>query len=219
MKRMADALGTLGELVLDHTLVLNVLRGLNDRYSHLAAMITHSCLFPSFSDVRANLLIEEVTMASKVSGHAIPQGVVQITPVANDHGMVTRGKHGFREPRTIMNLQAITLSPIPKAYRGALADPNWHDAMQEEFTALQANKTWDLVPPPPSINIVTGKGFFDTNYIRMAPSTVTKLDGSFVVLPNAPVLILVKLSVLLLSQPPYAQCSLWLSLRIGLSIN
>jgi hypothetical protein len=157
---MADALGTLGEPVLDHTLVLNVLRGLNDRYSHLAAMITHSCLFPSFSDVRANLLIEEVTMASKVSGHAIPQGVVQITPVANDHGMVTRGKHGFREPRTIMNLQAITLSPIPKAYRGALADPNWHDAMQEEFTALQANKTWDLVPPPPSINIVTGKWVF-----------------------------------------------------------
>jgi hypothetical protein len=38
-----------------------------------------------------------------------------------------------------MNLQATVLSPIPKTYRGALADPNWRDAMQEEFTTLQAN--------------------------------------------------------------------------------
>jgi hypothetical protein len=59
-----------------------------------------------------------------------------------------------------MNLQAITLSPIPKTSRGALADPNWRDAMQEEFTALQANQTWDLVPPPSGVNIVTGKWIF-----------------------------------------------------------
>ena len=59
-----------------------------------------------------------------------------------------------------MNLQATALSRLPKTYRGALADPNWRDAMQEEFTALQANHTWDLVPPPPHINIVTGKWVF-----------------------------------------------------------
>ena len=58
---------------------------------------------------------------------------------------------------TLMNLQATILSHIPKTYRGALADPNWRDAMQEEFIALQANHTWDLVPPPPGANIVTGK--------------------------------------------------------------
>jgi hypothetical protein len=59
-----------------------------------------------------------------------------------------------------MNLQATALSPILKTYRGALADPNWRDTMQEEFTALQANHTWDHVPPPPDINIVTGKWVF-----------------------------------------------------------
>jgi hypothetical protein len=59
-----------------------------------------------------------------------------------------------------MNLQAIALSPVPKTYRGALGDPNWRDATQEEFTALQANQTWDLVPPPSDINIVTGKWIF-----------------------------------------------------------
>jgi hypothetical protein len=59
-----------------------------------------------------------------------------------------------------MNFQAITLSPIPKTYHGALADLNWCDAMQEEFTAFQANQTWDLVPPPSGVNIVTGKWVF-----------------------------------------------------------
>jgi hypothetical protein len=67
MKRMADALGTLGEPVLDRTLVLNVLRGLNEQYSHMAAMIKHARLFPSYSDVCADLLIEEVTLASKTT--------------------------------------------------------------------------------------------------------------------------------------------------------
>jgi uncharacterized membrane protein YgcG len=67
MKSMADALGTLGEPVLDRTLVLNVLRGLNERYSHMAAMIKRTRPLPSYSDVRADLLIEEVTLASKSS--------------------------------------------------------------------------------------------------------------------------------------------------------
>jgi hypothetical protein len=103
-----------------------------------------------------------------------------------------------------MNLQATTLSPILKTYRGALADPNWRDAMQEEFTALQANHTWILFLLHLTLILLQANGFSDTNYIRMAHSTVIKLVGSFVVLPNALVLILVKLSVLLLSQPLYA---------------
>lgn len=59
-----------------------------------------------------------------------------------------------------MNLQATMLSPIPRTYRSALVDSNWRDTMQEEFTALQANKTWDLAPPPPGTNIVTRKWIF-----------------------------------------------------------
>jgi hypothetical protein len=82
------------------------------------------------------------------------------SPVDNDHGMTTRGKAGVRVPTTRMNLQAATLSPIPRTYRAALADTNWRDAMQEEYSALMANRTWDLVPPPPGANIVTGKWIF-----------------------------------------------------------
>jgi hypothetical protein len=34
-------------------------------------------------------------------------------------------------------------------YCGALTDPNWRSAMQEEHDALLVNHTWDLVLRPP----------------------------------------------------------------------
>jgi hypothetical protein len=49
------------------------------------------------------------------------------------------------------------LSLIPTWVREALADPNWHRAMEEEYRALLANQTWDLVPRLSSCNVVTGK--------------------------------------------------------------
>lgn len=75
--------------------------------------------------------------------------------------MTTRAKVGFRVPsRTPAGYTASALSPIPCSYRGGLADPNWRSAMQEEFDALLANQTWDLVPQPLHANIVSGKWIF-----------------------------------------------------------
>jgi hypothetical protein len=90
----------------------------------------------------------------------LPPKMVPIAPVDNAHGMRTRGKSGFWLPITKLNLQATALSPLPKTYRGALADLNWQDAMIEEFTTLQANNTWDLVTQPYDGDIVTGKWGF-----------------------------------------------------------
>lgn len=111
-------------------------------------------LVPSLSALHLVLRWLALPLAA---GAPLPHGVVSISPIINDHTMVTWGKQGYRQPRTIMNLQATVLTPILKTYRGALADPNWRDAMQEEFTMLQANHTWDLVPPPLGTNIITGK--------------------------------------------------------------
>jgi hypothetical protein len=49
-------------------------------------------------------------------------------------------------------------------YHGALADPNWRDAVTEEFSGLQANNTWTMVSHPPGVNIVTHKWVFHHNF-------------------------------------------------------
>jgi hypothetical protein len=54
---MADTLCDLGSLVTDETLVLNLLHGLSPSY----AILTWNMLFPSFSWVRSDLLLEELT--------------------------------------------------------------------------------------------------------------------------------------------------------------
>jgi hypothetical protein len=71
--------------------------------------------------------------------------------------MTTRGKRGLRFPALF---EASVLSPVPRSYRAALADPNWRTTMEEEYSALLDNKTWDLVPHPSHSNIVTGKWVF-----------------------------------------------------------
>lgn len=91
-----------------------------------------------------------------MSSAAAAQHLAHIPPPLNDHTMRTRGKSGFRVPRDVLDLHTEltpTMSPIPKTYRGALADPNWHAAMSDEFATI----TWDLVPPPPGCNVVSGK--------------------------------------------------------------
>ncbi|CAN6348820.1 unnamed protein product [Urochloa humidicola] len=51
MKSMAERLGDLGEEVHDRTLVLNVLRGLNERFQHMRIHFRRSNPFPCFRDV------------------------------------------------------------------------------------------------------------------------------------------------------------------------
>jgi hypothetical protein len=61
MKTMADSLGDLGWPVEDRILVLNALRGLSERYSHLRTWITRQRPFPTLLQVRDDLVTEELT--------------------------------------------------------------------------------------------------------------------------------------------------------------
>jgi hypothetical protein len=91
--------------------------------------------------------------------------------------MRTCGKVAFQLPIEKLNLQVSTLSPLPKTYWGALLDPYWWDTMIEEFTALQASNTWDLVPHPSGGNIITSKWVFRQSSILMALMIGTRHDG------------------------------------------
>ncbi|KAG8058663.1 hypothetical protein GUJ93_ZPchr0002g24747 [Zizania palustris] len=62
-KRMAEDLRDLGEPISDCTLVLNIIRGLNERFTALGLHLRRSCPLRSFLQVRDDLQLEELTMA------------------------------------------------------------------------------------------------------------------------------------------------------------
>jgi hypothetical protein len=72
--------------------------------------------------------------------------------------MVTQHAAGTLPPWALAAMPGDTqVSPIPSSVRDVLLDPHWCCAMEEEYAALLANQTWDLVPRPPGSNVVTGK--------------------------------------------------------------
>jgi hypothetical protein len=78
------------------------------------------------------------------------------------HSMVTRRAAGVLRPVDRLILAADTTttppdaSPVPSSVCTALAGR----AMEEEYVALLANHTWDLVLRPPDNNVITGKWLF-----------------------------------------------------------
>ncbi|XP_071695397.1 uncharacterized protein [Rutidosis leptorrhynchoides] len=46
----------------------------------------------------------------------------------------------------------------------ALEDPHWHKAMDEEYHALTANGTWELVPRPSGANVVRSMWLFKNKF-------------------------------------------------------
>jgi hypothetical protein len=61
---MVDGLVNLGSPVEDRIIILNILRGLNQRFEHVAFIIRCYSPFPNFLKVRDDLLLEEIHMDS-----------------------------------------------------------------------------------------------------------------------------------------------------------
>ncbi|GJV46283.1 ribonuclease H-like domain-containing protein [Tanacetum coccineum] len=64
--------------------------------------------------------------------------------------MVTRSKVGIVKANPKYNLHVTTSSPIPKSPFHALRDPNWKQAMCDEYKAIFVNNTWDYLIPGPT---------------------------------------------------------------------
>eukprot|EP00267_Zea_mays_P031676 XP_008664224.1 uncharacterized protein LOC103642825 [Zea mays] len=81
MKTLADSLVELGEPISDRLLTINLLRGLNDRFAHLRSYLKRQRPFPSFVEVRSELLLEELSMGP-VATSAAPSVLVASTPTS-----------------------------------------------------------------------------------------------------------------------------------------
>jgi hypothetical protein len=81
-----------------------------------------------------------------------------VAPPVNPHPMTTWAKRGFRLPADRLTL--LTLSSVPYSICAALVDLNLCHDMEEEFSALIANNTCDLVPRPIGSNVISDKWIF-----------------------------------------------------------
>ncbi|KAK1653213.1 hypothetical protein QYE76_071018 [Lolium multiflorum] len=97
------------------------------------------------------------------------------SPAAPSHpaaptGVTTRLQRGIRKEKirtdgtvawhTMRKSDPMMLTTKPSDYRIALSSPHWRTAMENEFNALQHNRTWRLVPPQSGINIIDCKWVF-----------------------------------------------------------
>jgi hypothetical protein len=95
------------------------------------------------------------------------------------HPMVTRHAASTLPPRVLAATTGDSqVSPVPSSVRTALLDPHWRRAMEEEYAALVANQTWDLVPRPPGTNVVTGKWIW--THKRQADGTLERYKARWV---------------------------------------
>jgi hypothetical protein len=66
-KCMADDLADLGEAVTDRTLILNVLRGLNEKFASIGRHLRRGRPFPSFLEVCDDLILEKINLANQAT--------------------------------------------------------------------------------------------------------------------------------------------------------
>ncbi|GJU64655.1 ribonuclease H-like domain-containing protein [Tanacetum coccineum] len=76
------------------------------------------------------------------------------------HPMITRSQSGIVKPIDRLSLHTFSISPIPKNPSHALKDPNWSNAMYDEYNALAKNGTWLLVPRSAGVNMVRSMWLF-----------------------------------------------------------
>jgi hypothetical protein len=80
----------------------------------------------------------------------------------------TRLQHGIHKPKQYMDgtvcYAFTTASGEPYNLQEALSSPQWKLAMADEYGALLPNKTWRLVPPQPSQNLIDCKWVYKVKH-------------------------------------------------------
>jgi len=82
---------------------------------------------------------------------------------SNNHPMITRSKAGIFKPKAF-SVEADNALREPTTVKAALSQPQWFQAMQKEYEALQQNNTWTLVSPPSNATIIGCKWIFRNKF-------------------------------------------------------
>jgi hypothetical protein len=81
--------------------------------------------------------------------------------------------HGqcIRRPPNCYSSSAFTTTALskPTSYHDAILHPEWQHAMAEVIASLERTDTWDLVPCPPCVRLITYKWIYKVK---------TRFDGS-----------------------------------------
>lgn len=94
-----------------------------------------------------------------------PQPTILPVP-ENTHPMRTRAKNNITKPKQKLTLlAAVPHKPqIPTTLNQALRDEKWRDSMSAEINAQLRNRTYDLVQPHPSQNVIPTKWIHTVKY-------------------------------------------------------
>ncbi|GJU38622.1 ribonuclease H-like domain-containing protein [Tanacetum coccineum] len=76
------------------------------------------------------------------------------------HPMVTRAKAGIFKLLERMNCHVTTTLQLPRSHVHAIRDPNWKEAMLDEYNALITNGMWVLVSRLANVNVVHSMWLF-----------------------------------------------------------
>jgi len=100
--------------------------------------------------------IDEIPTTSESGSEPVSHND-ETTPSQQQQRMITRGQRGIRKPNPkYVCMISVPLS-VPTSASSALLDPDWTKAMTEEFEALLANDTWELVLRLPKYNVLSCK--------------------------------------------------------------
>ena len=129
--------------------------------SYLPAKFGSNTTFPIEPSSNPTPPIESIHPPSSpiVPLQSSDQSTIPLAPI-NTHPMHTRSKNGIYKPKTFHTATLDYTQTEPPTYHTTSKFPQWCIAMTEEYTALQRQQTWSLVPPPIDKNIVGCKGVF-----------------------------------------------------------
>jgi hypothetical protein len=148
LKALSDALADVGQPVIDQTLVLTCLRGLNPRFSDITTLVMMQVPAPTFLQTRSLLLLRENQLINSTPGGIVPSQVALYGQTAGPSAGGNQGGNGGHWQKK----KAVTGgAPGPNAAYPAAAPGPWicFNPYTGQTQAMQPTWSPSGAPAPP----------------------------------------------------------------------